>query len=129
MKKILVPVVDWPVLSEIAYRISDTADSLGADIIVLFVIHNFDHRSYRRGNLAIELFEEAAQNYSFAVDGYIVSGNPDETICHFANKWEVDFVLLDGSEALERDEWMKQTKFRSWLPNPTARLIPTERIR
>ncbi len=102
MKKILVPTIDWPASSDAAYRIAEIADAIQADVVVLFVVQSLNGESYRRGNLSIEIFEEAAQDYDFSVDGFIMMGDPMKIICRMAEKTNADLILLG---ATEEDDW------------------------
>lgn len=108
MKKILVPTIDWPASSEAAYRVAELADLMGADVVVLFVVNNFDENSYYRGNLSLEIFEEAAQNYDFAVDGYVVAGEPGKIISQMAKKMGVDLILLGATDEFDWQLWFEQ---------------------
>ena len=105
MKKILVPTIDWPVSSDAAYRVAEIADAIQANVVVLFVAQKVDGDSYRRGNLSIEIFEEAAQNYDCKIDGFIVTGNPAELISRLARKFEVDLILLGATEESDWNHW------------------------
>lgn len=116
MKKILVPTVDMPIGSDDAYRVAEFADSIGADVIVLFVVNSIDGDSYRRGNLSIEIFEEAAQNYDFSLDGYIMVGDPHDIIGRMSQKWAVDMVLLGGDEEGEVEDWSTNLSLGSACP-------------
>ena len=113
VQKILVPTIDMPLGSEVAYRVTELANVIGADIIVLFVVHAFDGNSYRRGDLAIELFEEAAQNYEFGLEGYIMNGDPGELISRMAEKWNVDLILLGNDEEVDWNGWGIDSKLQT----------------
>ena len=104
--KILVPVIHWSVSSEAAYQISDIAHSLGADIYVLFIVPAMGANSYVKGDLAIEIFEEAVQHYNVDVDGDVVAGDTCEVVLNFASKERVDLILL-GSDGEEEDDWRR----------------------
>lgn len=102
--KILVPVIHWSVSSDAAYRIGDIADSLGADIIVLFVVPEFNSESYRRGDIAIGIFEEAVQEYEIDVTGLVVTGTPTAAVGKFAKSEQVDMIMLGAKSEVE-DDW------------------------
>ena len=105
MKKILVPTIDWPVSSDAAYRIAEIADAIQANLIVLFIAQKVDGNSYRRGNLSIEIIEEATQDYNFEIDGFVVTGDPAELISRMATKFEVDLILLGATEENDWNSW------------------------
>ena len=102
--KILVPVIHWSVSSDAAYRIGDIADSLKADILVLCVVPKFNSESSRRGETAIEIFEEAVQEYDIAVSGFVVTGSPTEAVGKVAKSEQIDMIML-GAKSEEESGW------------------------
>ena len=102
--QILVPVIHWSVSSDAAYRIGDIADSLKADILVLFVVPKFNSESSRRGETAIEIFEEAVQEYDIAVSGFVVTGSPTEAVGKVAKSEQIDMIML-GAKSEEESGW------------------------
>ena len=102
--KILVPVIHWSVSSDAAYRIGDIADSLKADILVLFVVPKFNSESYKRGETAIEIFEEAVQDYDIVVSGFVVAGSPAEAVGKVARSEQIDMIML-GAKSEEESDW------------------------
>ena len=108
MKKILVPSIDWPVSSDAAYRVAEIAGAIQANVVILFVAKQVDGDSYRRGNLSIEIFEEAAQDYDFEIDGFIVTGDPAELISQLARELKVDLILLGASEENDWNHWISR---------------------
>ena len=102
--KILVPVIHWSVSSDAAYRIGDIADSLKADILVLFVVPKFNLESYRRGETAIEIFEEAVHDCGIAVSGFVVTGSPTEAVGKVAKSEQIDMIIL-GAKSEEKSGW------------------------
>ena len=95
VKKILVPTIESPISSETAYQVAERADAIGADVVLLYIAESLEPKSFQLGNLAVEIFEEAAQNYDFKVDGYVLSGEPQEVILAMADRMNVDLILLD----------------------------------
>ena len=90
--------------SDAAYRIGDIADSLKADILVLFVVPKFNSESSRRGETAIEIFEEAVQEYDIAVSGFVVTGSPTEAVGKVAKSEQIDMIML-GAKSEEESGW------------------------
>ena len=98
MKKIVVITVDIPISSKDAYRIAELADTASAEIIFLFIVDADHYNCYERGNFAIGLLEEAAQNYEFGLYGDIRQGDPSQIVRGAAKKWDVDLIVVCGDE-------------------------------
>ena len=104
VKKILVPAIASPISSASAYQVAERADAIGADVVLLYIAESLEPTSFQMGNLAVEIFEEAAQNYDFKVDGYVLSGEPQEVILAMADRMNVELILLDIADQPARYE-------------------------
>ena len=102
MKKILVPIVNTPIGSEAAYQAVELADSLVADIFILFFVGCEEESASERGKLAFEIFEEAAQNYQVNIDGKVLADDPNEVVKKLARDWAVDLILVSEDIA---EQW------------------------
>ena len=110
MKRILVPTINCLASSEAAYRVTEIADAIRANIFVLSIAQESEKGSYRRGVLSIEIFEEAAQNYDLNVDGLVVTGEPEDQIRRMARELKADLILLGASEECDWNHWYSKLK-------------------